>query len=170
MDILLRIGIFSRSLKCVISTPCTETDPLFGFQSPRMIFRSELFPAPLGPRITFVSPFLTSKETSSRIFRSSTSTVTCSTLIILKNRPDHFRENEIIEEHDHRRHDDCIHGSPSDTHGSAGGGESVIAADCRNKEGEDDRFRKTDNKILHLQIVNRGVPVKRRIDVQPEVG
>src|SRR6267143_4683128 len=142
MDIRRRIGIFSRSLKCVISMPCTETDPLFGFQSPRMIFRSELFPAPLGPRITFVSPFLTSKETSSRILRPSTSTVTCSTLIISKNRPDDLRENEIVEQHDDRRDDNRIHRSPSDTHGSAGGPQSVVSAYCLNEEGKDDRFCK----------------------------
>src|SRR5713226_6773100 len=123
------MGIFSRSLRCVISMPCTETDPLFGFQSPRMIFRSELLPAPLGPRITLVCPLLTSKDTSSRIFRSSTSTVTCSSVIMLQDRPDDFREDEIVEEHHHRRHDNGIDGSPSHPHSPAGGRESVVAAD-----------------------------------------
>src|SRR5258708_2188265 len=108
-----------------------------------MILRSELFPAPEGPRITFVSPSFTSKETWSRILRPSTSTLTFSRRIILENGPDYLREDEIVKQHDHGRHHHRVHRGPPDAESSPCGCQAVVAADGRNEKRKNYRLCKS---------------------------
>src|SRR5258707_5978063 len=57
--------------------------PLSGLSSPRQSFRIVLLPEPATPRITLVSPRLSSKETPSRTGTSSKPRTTSSKMIAL---------------------------------------------------------------------------------------
>src|SRR3990172_5296928 len=157
IDILRRTGICCRSLSRVMSRASTKTDPESGFHNPRMILRSELFPAPLGPSTTLVWPVGTSRETSSRIILPSISMQILRSRIISEYRPDHLGEDKIIKKNHDRRNDDGIDRRPPHSGGPAGGAQSVETADRGDEKGEDDRLGESHNEVFDFKVVDREI-------------
>src|SRR5262245_55692387 len=154
MPIFLRTGTSSSSSYGTMSSPSTRTRPRSGRCSPMMCRRSTDLPLPLPPSTTIVSPRRMSKVIpcstffGPKLLCTSSNRTNGASIPRRLERQEQLGQEEIADQDAEGRGDHRLGGGPPDAVGPAGGGETLVARDEADEQGEDDRLAEAAEDVL----------------------